>query len=323
MSFDLPASPRLLVEAHLTPAQGRRFQPTGFPDLGFAEYKLPDGTSDVLVESPQSVANRLEAACLDAATGALHPALAGLPYIEARDASGAVVTNSLLEAHRVNSPYLIDPPDSPIRAALADAFGSTERVDDHALATLLFRFDPNSLVHGVFIARKEYAGGRLRLPRALSGFIEAHDVRAAESGGVKNDIVNPGGDAARGYGNVPFARTEYTASRIVAYFNLDLGQLRAYRLGADAERLLFALSVFKIHRFLGSGLRLRTACDLDVTEVRVTRPDRYALPTLDACERALPELIGGRGGGFADPAITVVKADTAAGERKGKKGKGQ
>ena len=58
------------------------------------------------------------------------------------------------------------------------------------------------------------AGGRLRVARALSAFIEADGVRVAASGGVKNDHVNPSGDTRAGFGNAPFARDEYTADRI-------------------------------------------------------------------------------------------------------------
>ena len=327
MTITLPTSSRLLIEATLTPAQGKRFQPTGFPDLGAAEYKLHDGTSDVLIESAQSVANRLEAACWDAGEDKLAVPLDGLPYVKVVDGNDKVVTTSLSEAHRLNSPYILDAAGSPVRAAFDKEFPKdvTERPDMRQFSKLLLHFDPNSLIHGLFIAKSEIVGGRLRLARALSGFVEAHGVLAAESGGVKNDPVNPSGDAAKGYGNVPFARTEYTAERIVAYFNLDLAQIRGYRLGEDAERLLFALAIFKIHRFLNDGLRLRTACDLSVQSVRVTRPDGYTLPTLAEVERALPGLIAACASHFASPAITIVVTDVGAGARKadkaGKKGK--
>jgi CRISPR-associated protein Csb1 len=59
----LKSAPRLLMEAELKPLQGDRFQPTGFADLGPARYTLPDGTDMLLVESAQSVANRMELAC--------------------------------------------------------------------------------------------------------------------------------------------------------------------------------------------------------------------------------------------------------------------
>ena len=61
--------PRLLMEAELKPIQGTRFQPTGFPDLGAAAYEAPGKVDMVLVESAQSMANRMEAVCWDEASG--------------------------------------------------------------------------------------------------------------------------------------------------------------------------------------------------------------------------------------------------------------
>ena len=141
------------------------------------------------------------------------------------------------------------------------------------------------------LAKKELAGGRLRLPRALSAFIEAEGVRSASSGGVKNDTVDPSGDTSKGFGNVPFARDEFTAQRIKAYFNLDLAQIRAFGLGTEAEKLLIALALFKIRKFLVEGLRLRTACDLDLVTLNVTRPKEFAVPELTNLETELPLLI--------------------------------
>ena len=54
----------LLFEIPLKVRQGHRFQPTGFPDLGAAEFETSSGRS-LLVESAQSMANRLEAVCWD------------------------------------------------------------------------------------------------------------------------------------------------------------------------------------------------------------------------------------------------------------------
>jgi CRISPR-associated protein Csb1 len=166
------------------------------------------------------------------------------------------------------------------------------------------------LIHGVFLPRDYLSGGRLRLQRLLSGFIEASDVRPAESGGVKFDLVDPSGEAARGFGHVPFHRTEYTARQITAYFNLDLASLRGYGLPDRATDLIVALSLWKIGRFLQDGLRLRTACDFACSRVRFTRPDGIAL-TLSTDEISelgalLPALIDECAGLFAAPAITVA-----------------
>ena len=68
------------------------------------------------------------------------------------------------------------------------------------------------------------SGGRdaSELPGQLSAFIEADDVQVAPSGGVKNDHVNPSGVTKDGFGNVPFARDEYTAESITLYVNLEI-----------------------------------------------------------------------------------------------------
>jgi CRISPR-associated protein Csb1 len=302
----LRAVPRLLIKAELRPLQGTRFQPTGFPDLGAAEYQLHDGTSIVLVESAQSMANRLEAVCWDEAAGRPVSVLDGLPYVEAVLPDGSR-TSSLLEAHRLNSPYIVN---SPQFGAIRDAIGyeKDKPFDRRKLAHALLRFDPSSLIHGIFL---EKVGGVVRLPRALSAFIEARDTRIAPSGGVKFDRVQPEtketdgttsyGKAAEGYGNVPFHRDEYTAKCIVAYFSLDLALLRGYGLGNPAERMLVALSLFKIRRFLLEGLRLRTACDLRLKELSVEQPQGWDLPELDALEKELAEAIGAAAFHFEKP----------------------
>ncbi len=136
-------------------------------------------------------------------------------------------------------------------------------------------------------------GALYKLARALSGFIEAYNVREVAFGGVKLDLVDPKADAKMGGGNIPYARTEYTAEKITAFFNLDLAQLRNYRLGDAATNLFIAIALWKIRSFLEDGLRLRTACDLEYIKIRVTRPkDKgFELPELDELKRELPKLV--------------------------------
>lgn len=289
----LSRAPRLLLEATLVPCQGTRFQPTGFPNLGAATYDGPDGRRMLLVESAQSMANRMEAVCWDRQADDWVEPLRGLPVIKVVDKSGEPLTNSVLEAHRTNSPYILEGKDSRVLDALKQELAAMEEgpVDIRKLASVLLRMDPNALLHGVFLAKSDLAGGRLRLPRALSAFIEAEDVNEVQSGGVKNDHVNPSGDTSRGFGNVPFTRTEFTARLLKAYFSLDLAQIRAYGLGDTVERLLVAWALFKVRAFLDEGLRLRTACDLQCQELRVTRPDGFVAPARAALEKELPALI--------------------------------
>ena len=284
--------PRLLVKADLSPIQGDRFQPTGFPNLGHARYESPDGgRAMILVESAQSMANRLEAVCWDEVARDWVEPLKGLPYVKVVERKGdeeKFVTNSILEAHRINSEYIARSEEFKEEVVQKAMRFQKNRPFDirEQLVPALLKFDINSLIHGVFL---EEVAGVIRLPRALSAFIEASDAKEARSGGVKINRVDP--SLKEGEGNVPYPRDEWVAASIVAYFNLDLRQVRAFGLEDEAEQLLIAFALFKIRKFLAVGLRLRTACDLDVTGITVTRPEAFDLPSLADLESELPGLI--------------------------------
>lgn len=297
MSVDLRSlarAPRLLFEIPLVPLQGHRFQPTGFPGLGAATFRVHDGDS-LLVESAQSMANRLEAVCWDEAVQAPRKPLEGISYVRVLR-KGAYLTSTLTEAHRLNSPYILEGEDETVLAALKETFGGQESgpVDRRLLAKVLLEYDVMSLLHGVFLAKKELAGGRLRVARALSAFVEADRVTVAASGGVKNDHVNPSGSAKEGFGNVPFARDEYTAEKTTLYVNVDLGQIRGYGLGEAAEQLLTILALYKIRGLLEGSLRFRTACDFKVATddpVVATAPKGFVLPSMGELEAAAAKAI--------------------------------
>lgn len=300
--------PRLLMKAELKPVQGKRFQPTGFPDLGAAEYTSPDGTQMMLVESTQSMANRLESVCWNKAEQELVQPLKGTPYIHVDLDEGGAFTNSILEAHRINSEYITGKKtQKSFNETITEEIGYdlNKPVPFKAFYETLMKYDPNCLIHGVFL---EEIGGRLRVPRTLSAFIEASEVRPVQSGGVKFSRVAPA--VKGGEGNVPYTRTEYTARDLTAYFNLDLAGIRGFGLGEEAEKYLVAMSLYKIRHFLREGLRLRTACDLEmIDEVRVTNIESLEVPSIDEFERVLPELIQEckAKGHFADPPITRLK----------------
>jgi CRISPR-associated protein Csb1 len=344
--------PRILIQAALRPVAGTRIQPTGFPDLGPALYDDPDGVPTLLVESAQSMANRLEAVCWDEAADNLVPELKGLPYVKVKLAGlgdGTDTTSSILEFHRLNSPYImscvidnektfadvfreelgmaaVPAPKKKNKAKAVDegateedAAPSEKERDDVAgvvnlrkLAAVCFKYDPNSLVHGVFL---EKIAGRLRHPRALSAFIEASDVNRADSGGVKLDRALPkpsvaGVDAKTGYGNVPFHRSEFTAKSITAFFNIDVAQIRGYGLSDNATRLLVTLSLWKVRRFLDSNMRLRTACELELVNgadsTLVKRPQDFTLPGATELATDLATLIKKCRSLFAKPAVTEL-----------------
>lgn len=305
---------RLLIQAELQPLQGSRFQPTGFPDLGAAVYSVPgEKQKMLLLESAQSVANRMESTIWDNAAQSIAAPLDGISYVSVEQ-NQTFLTNSLLEAHRLNSPYIVG------ASKKLTAFGelvkkeleSDRPFDLHSFAIVLAKYDVNSLLHGIFL---EKMSGVSRIARALSGFIEAKNIEVVRQGGVKNDRVDATGKtddkggAAEGFGNVPYYREEYAAESITAYFSLDLAQIRSYRLGVDVENLLIAIALYKVQVFLTSGLRLRTACDLEVKKdgLIVKRPEDYVLPSIEELEKALPGLVKAASDAFADPAVTVVE----------------
>jgi CRISPR-associated protein Csb1 len=317
----LNGHPRLLLQAKLKPVQGSRFQPTGFPDLGAATFDGPGGGKMLLVESAQSMANRLEAVCWDTTANDWVAPLRGLPAVLVADGNKRPLTNSVLEAHRLNSPYILEGKDKSFLDTLRKELDIADVgvVDIRKLTAVLFKYDINALLHGVFLAKKEIAGGRMRLPRALTAFIEAGDVTTVASGGVKNDSVNPSGDTAKGFGNVPFHREEFTGN-ITVFFNLDLALIRGFGLGAEAEALLVTIALFKIRRFLRDGLRLRTACDLDLDgELVVQRPSAFSLPPLTELEAVLPGLIVRAFGDDAKTRFTTVTFEEGKTKDKGNK----
>lgn len=266
---------RTVLEAELEPLAGSLFQPTGFPDLGPAEF----GDHELLVESAQSMANWLEGTTWDAGRSDQVTELGALPYIRVVSPEGEFLSSSRLEAHRLASAYIMNGTIDSVTGEkwMEDQFGLAKGrpLDNRAVARACFRLDPVSLVHGVFFARKAWPW-QPKISRAVTSFIEASGVRSAVSGGVKRDIVineAKGGATAEGYGTVPHHRVEYTAGKITAYFTVDHAQFRSYGLSEPATALLEALAVFEIGTLLDHGLRLRTRCDLVVREVRGERPD--------------------------------------------------
>lgn len=260
---------RLLFEIPLEPLQGARFQPTGFPNLGAATFRSPKGEC-LLVESVQSMSNRLELTVWDEVKNDVKAELTGLSHIRV-ERKGSFLTDSIIEAHRINSPYILREKntDKSFSQVVNTSFAGATLgpINRHSFARFLLKYDVGSLLHGVFISQSIYGGGRLRIPRALTAFIEAEGVRMAGSGGVKNDHVHPAkvaDDKEKRFGNIPYARDEYTAEQIKMYFNLDIAQIKGYGLGDEVNKMLILLALFKLRSFITEEMRLRSACFLKV-----------------------------------------------------------
>ncbi|MDQ2707917.1 MAG: type I-U CRISPR-associated RAMP protein Csb1/Cas7u [Actinomycetota bacterium] len=265
---------RHVIRAALQPILGSMFQPTGFPDVGAATFTRFDGETKVpslLVESVQSMANRLEATAWDEAADVPVEAVRGLPYVRVlRAGSAEFLTSSRLEAHRLASPYVHEATRNgeSMFEEIGKRLGLAKDtpLNRQRMAAAVARLDPFCLVHGAFFSHKKWPG-QPKFLRAVSGVIEAHEVEPAISGGRKSDRVRhkneeDGGGAAEGYGSVPFHRTEWTAKTIQASFVVDVELLHSYGLPQPVPELLETLALWEIRSLLDGGMRLRTACDL-------------------------------------------------------------
>jgi CRISPR-associated protein Csb1 len=294
----LDAASRLIVEAELKVATGGggRFQPTGFPDLGPALFRGADGANWLLVESPQSMANRLERVCwVDGneetdRVGGYNDACKGIPYVLATDTDGRPLTASTLEAHRLSSPYIWDtqpfpdPDDQSKQITLPDYLKRLFSLADNRLvpwkkvATGLIKVDPGCLLHGIWFNEASFAGGKVRLTRSLSAYIEARDPSTANFGFQKRDGVSDrtdkdaGQSAAEGYGSVIGPKQHFTSAEVKAYFQIDLERLRSYGLPKEQVQALVAWAIYKIRRVLVASrdgvADLRTECKFESVKIK-------------------------------------------------------
>lgn len=304
---------RLKFTARLQPMLGSTFQPTGFPDVGAATFDAWGKDSFVpslLVESVQSMANRLEGTAWNAADAQPASEVDGLAYVRV-ERDGEFLTSSRLEAHRLASAWIRDSTlgDKKFETVIGDRLGLAQDtpLDYPRMARAVAQLDPFCLLHGVFFSQKVWLG-QPKFTRAISSVIEARNVSRAVSGGRKADHVrhsldrdSEGGGTSEGYGSVPFHRVEFTAESITASFVIDRELLRSYGLGDIATDVLEALAQWEVRTLLDGGLRLRTACDLEVVDI-----DGDDLPAVDA----LADIIRAGSGDevFASGDVTVLKA---------------
>ncbi|MDB5967572.1 MAG: CRISPR-associated protein [Hydrocarboniphaga sp.] len=304
--FTVPAGcRRIFITAELEPSNGDpRIQPTGFPDIGPVMYPDPSGQHGLicLVESEASMANRLEDVCLsDKYTGALKPALGGLPYIkltENGEANGVFKTSSSIDGHRFASEYIMGAKgrvdgigsSAEMKSFQAPANQNREMVElvkarlgmpagDTCPAAnvpeifrLAMEYDPLSLIHGFQISVKNkltFVG--LRSPRALTASIVGLNCERVSVPGIRFDPIGTG-DA----GQAIFQKQRITAKTIEARFSIDVGLLASLRLdtpqnGIPGQRqnarfqLLLAIALWKVAVFLDLlriELSLRSECKL-------------------------------------------------------------
>jgi CRISPR-associated protein Csb1 len=275
-----------------------------------------DGRSEkvCIVDTPASMANHLEQVCLASENDHdLHPDLVGLPYVQCvtdrdptinggsvklkpDDPRDRVVTTSLTEGHRIASDYFLDakrlgagnqPEEASFRDVLRREFQIIEVKKDKtyfippeawwSIYRTLFKYDPNSLIHGVLFAKEQ-----IKISRILTAHLEAIGAARVGRSGVKFDRLGKTTS-----GQPIFAVDEETAREIRATFIIDLALLRSY--GRDVNHgeeektlgltrpqkdFLLAFALWKIQQLLGRTFSYRSGCKLRMQNVSITTDEQ-------------------------------------------------
>lgn len=317
---------RLVIQATLKPVAGKtRFQPAGFPEIGHVIYDAPqpDGRSQkvCIVDSAASMANHLETVCVNPFDQTLVDELNGLPYVQCVTGANKdeLVVTSLSEGHRLASSYFLNgkrlfTENNETKEAAKDFIVELrDDTDKFGLRNLekkthplpaqwwnilrtIFRYDPNSLVHGIL-----FPALGIKLPRVLTATLDAYDAARVGTSGVKFDKLGKTNS-----GQPIFSKDEETASEIRATFVIDLSLIRSFGRGEEAglnlaqKQLLLGLALWKIGRLVSSSFRFRSECDLELEGLKINGGDSE-VSTLNI---AIGNLI--TNAGFQDPIITKI-----------------
>ncbi|MGA8391831.1 MAG: type I-U CRISPR-associated RAMP protein Csb1/Cas7u [Burkholderiaceae bacterium] len=294
-----------LIPANAVPEDDKFFVlPPTYAEIGhLASHVREDGTHEfILIESPQSWANRLEE-LLD------RPEV-GVAPIQVHAAGHTLSINQL--PHRVFDALLRDSEleGQPFRETTLGQSLTQARADN---ATALLQSAPGTLLFGAW---DSFAGARMgaaKWPAALSGQIMGFDALQTKKAGIRMDPLNIAKDAATGFKSESRAETWTTeeakakkdekgkpipvakaseighghilaelatkgawVSRIELRSSLSLTRLRRYHFPVDgkttptadtaARTYLAALALWLMHTRLMAGLELRAGAELDATE---------------------------------------------------------
>lgn len=296
---------RVVIEASLELANGSFFQPTGFPDIGACVFVDRDGQRRCLVESEQSLTNRLEAVCMQPPGKWRAPFGGKLPLVSVLDRSGTLLATNLTEPHRLSSSYVLEGTlenGEKLQDVLRTKLGVSEDGNHWPLgrraelSRIVFALDPAAILHGFQFMQWSAVG--LRQQRLLHARMEA--VLAGDSdvnyGMVKVDAIEPGSSSQKksNKGQSIAQKARLVPKSISATFEIDLLGLRERRLvggeaGTDdggrnrnreAQKFLLALALWKVRQFLADqpafdartgqverSLRLRSDCALRCSRI--------------------------------------------------------
>ncbi len=275
----------VVITASLKLATGRFLQPTGFPDIDACIYRDKDGRRWCLVESEQSMSNRLEAVCMKS-PGVWVDDLKGLPVIAVKTKAGDLLATNLTEPHRIASSYILEgkrAANGDMRPLLeaklglqngGDFWPMDRRAD---LERLVFALDPAALLHGFQFVQWKFVG--LRQTRLVHARLEAElaDDPEVHYGMVKWDPIEPEStrEERANKGQSIAAKSRIVPKNIIATLEIDVLGLKSLSLEEDRKKFLLGLALWKIGAFLankpsfdprsratGPSLRLRADCYL-------------------------------------------------------------
>jgi CRISPR-associated protein Csb1 len=333
--------PMLVIRAKFSPVgELERFQPAGFPEIGPVFYDRPvrdngaNRTEKIcIVDSAASMANHLETVCLASEfDSGLHSDLEGLPYVVCETDGAATgkprrtAFTSFREGHRLASDYFLDglldtEGDQSVRFRehLRKEFELVEIAVNKKYFTFpetwwsifktIFRYDPNSLVHGVLFAKEQ-----IKISRVLSASLEAYGATRVGRSGVKFDRIGKTTS-----GQPIFAVEEETAREIVGTFIIDLALIRSYGRSGNGlndvrKRLLLELALWKISRLTAKPFRFRSGCYLQCDE-KTALPDFSIQDTIRACDFQLPIITKVYYPALGDAGLFKVKGDEKGKEK--------
>jgi CRISPR-associated protein Csb1 len=240
------------------------------------------------------------------------------------------VCTSLTEGHRIASDYFLDGLMNPTWAAAAiKKEGKGEKKKDVKVAAhwegktfreklredfkieqnfvypdnwwdiyrSIFKYDPNSLVHGVLFAKQQ-----IKVSRILTAHCEASGAKRVGRSGVKFDRLGKTTS-----GQPIFAVDEEVADEIRATFIVDLALLRSYGnskdgLKHDEKLFLLKLALWKVGRLLQKPFRYRSGCHLRTITTTISTDETEYKPRLP--ELGLKEAISKCG--FPEEAVTEL-----------------
>ncbi|HWQ37248.1 MAG TPA: type I-U CRISPR-associated RAMP protein Csb1/Cas7u [Burkholderiales bacterium] len=282
----LYAQDRVVITASLNLTNGHFLQPTGFPDIDVCIYRDQEGRRWCLVESEQSMSNRLEAVCMKS-PGVWVDELKGLPLIAVKNKDGDLLATNLTEPHRLASSYILEGKragsTADMRALFASKLGLRNGgdfwpLDKRAdLEQLVFAVDPAALLHGFQFVQWKFVG--LRQTRLIHARLEAElaDDPEVHYGMVKWDAIEPEStrEERANKGQSITAKGRVVPKNITATFEIDVVALKSLSLEEDRKKFLLGLGLWKIGAFLankasfdprsrstGPSLRLRADCYL-------------------------------------------------------------